>query len=863
MQIIKARHLPAPLTFILAVAFLFAAPTARSDFRPPAVPLVTCNPFLSIWSEADRLTDVTTKHWTGRDHPLVSLIRVDGASYRIMGAKPAAVSPMTQTSLRTFPTRSIYEFEQAGVHVSLSFLQPLLPDDLDVFSWPLAYITWSVRSVDGAEHKVEIYDSTSSLLSVNNPEEPVEWSRQTAGDLTLLRVGTVEQPVLGSSGDSHRINWGYACIAARKGEAKSAIGENTALVQSFVSTGTLPSKEDARSPRAAKDAEPVLAFAFDLGKVGKEPVQRKVAVAYDEIFAIKYFGKKLLPYWARNGAKMSELLQTAFREYPKLLPRCEAFDTELLADLTKMGGEKYAAITALAYRECIAGNGLAADSNKQPLLFCKENTSNGNMATVDVFFPMDPIWILLSPSLAKASLVHVLMYSATPRWKFPNAPHDLGEYPIVFGRDDGGEGMPVEESGNMLLLCDAIAHADGNADFVSPWWPQLTQWAAYLEKYGLDPEKQLCTDDFMGHLAHNANLGIKAILGLAAYGDLCRMRGDEANAKKYSDLAKGYAAHWMQVADDGDHYRLAFDKPGTWSLKYNLVWDRLLGLNIFPPSVAQKEIAHYKRVMQPYGVPLDSRTKGTKTDWLFWAATLAENQVDFEAIIDPVYHYFNETTVRNPLADFYRTDTVKSSGMHARPVVGGFFIKMLSDRELWKKWASRDKLKPANWAAVPTQPKFETIIPMEQAWCYTVETPAEEWMNPMFNDTAWGKGQGGFGFSTPSFTPHTEWKSKDIWLRREITVPDGTHSDIQFLTYFNAGIDIYVNGIHAAGDQTRTKNYALMELSPHARALIKPGAKVVIAVHGSGRQGAQGIDVGLVDVLELKESPSEKKENTK
>ena len=215
-----------------------------------------------------------------------------------------------------------------------------------------------------------------------------------------------------------------------------------------------------------------------------------------------------------------------------MLARCEAFDNELMADLTKAGGEKYAQITALAYRECVAANGLAADANKQPLFFTKENTSNGDIATVDVFFPMDPIWILLSPSLAKASLVHVLMYSASPHWKFPNAPHDLGTYPLVIGRDDGGEGMPVEESGNMLILCDAIAQAEGNADFVAPWWPQLTQWAKYLEKYGLDPENQLCTDDFMGHLAHNANLSVKAILGLAAYGDLCRMRGDTANRRQ-------------------------------------------------------------------------------------------------------------------------------------------------------------------------------------------------------------------------------------------------------------------------------------------------------------------------------------------
>jgi Domain of unknown function (DUF4965)/Domain of unknown function (DUF5127)/Domain of unknown function (DUF1793)/Domain of unknown function (DUF4964) len=844
-------------TLLLLVAIFFVAglsfpQMAMAAFRPPAVPLVTYNPYLSIWSEADHLNDANTKHWTRHDHSLVSLIRIDGKIWRLMSGEPVNVPSFPQTSTTVFPTQSIYKFSNSAVQVTMTFMQPALPDDLAVYSWPLSYITWSVRSLDGAKHQIEIYDSTSSELAVNKTSELVEWSRVPAGDLTALRVGTKNQPVLGSSGDDHRINWGYAYTAASSAQSKSTIGANDVLENGFAETGGLPTADDERMPRAVNDAQPVLAFVFDLGAVGADAVQRQVIVAYDEIFTIKYFGKKLRPYWARNGQTITGLLQQAAGDYTELLARCTAFDTELMADLTRVGGEKYAQITALAYRECVAANGLVADANGQPLFFTKENTSNGDLATVDVFFPMDPVWILLSPSLAKASLVHVLMYAASPHWKFPNAPHDLGTYPLAFGRDDGGEGMPVEESGNMLILCDAIAHADGNGSFVTPWWPQLTQWAKYLENYGLDPENQLCTDDFMGHLAHNANLSVKAILGLAAYGDLCKMRGEAVNAAKYTDLAKADAAHWMKVADDGNHYRLAFDMPNTWSQKYNLVWDRILGLNIFPPSVAAKEIAHYKSVMQRYGVPLDSRTHLTKTDWSFWSATLADNQSDFEAIIAPSYDYLNETTTRDPVADSYETDNVHSHGMHARPVVGGFFIKMLTDRDTWKKWAARDTLNPANWAPLPAPLKISVVIPGEQTWQYTTVKPSADWAQPDFDATGWKTGQAGFGSTPPRFVRHTVWTDTpgDIWLRRNITLPEGDHPNLQFIAYHDEDVEIYVDGILAAQDDGFTTSFVPLEISSEARAVMKPGAKVMVAVHCHQTEGGQGIDVGFADVTE-------------
>ena len=251
--------------------------------------------------------------------------------------------------------------------------------------------------------------------------------------------------------------------------------------------------------------------------------------------------------------------------------------------------------------------------------------------------------------------------------------------------------MPVEESGNMLLLMAAIARVDGNAEFSRQHWPLLAKWARYLKEKGLDPENQLCTDDFAGHLAHNANLSLKAILALGAYAQLAEMLGNKEEAPAYRKTAEQFTREWIKMADDGDHFRLAFDKPGTWSQKYNLIWDGLLGLKLFPKDVARKEIASCLKKQNRYGLPLDNRRAYTKLDWIVWTATLAETRRDFQALVGPAYDFAHHSPTRVPLSDWYWTNDATQVGFQARSVVGGVFAKMLKDSVVWKKWANRAK----------------------------------------------------------------------------------------------------------------------------------------------------------------------------
>ena len=663
-----------------------------APMRPPAVPLVAHDPYFSIWSTTNLLTDSPTKHWTGTDQPLNGLVRIDGATLRFLGDQPPGLAALKQVGFELTPTRTMYSFEGGGVHLGLTFLTPALPGDLDVLTRPLTYISFDARSMDGREHEVAVDFDASSVIAVNTPEQKVTWSRVRLGEgLEALRAGSVEQPVLEKSGDNLRIDWGYLYLAEKDGARLHA---GYTARQSFASTGHLPDADELEPADKYGNRIPLLSASFDMGRVGGTTVSRHLMLAYDDVWSLEYFYRKLRPYWRRNGMDAGGLLMAAAVQYDKLLERSIAFDKALTDDLVNAGGSEYAALSIAAYRQTLAAHKIAADLDGSPICMSKENFSNGSIDTVDVLYPAAPFFLLLNPKLLEAQMVPIFDYAQMPRWPWPYAPHDLGRYPLADGQGYGGgekterNQMPVEESGNMLILTAAIAKAEGNADMARKYWPLLTKWAEYLSAKGLDPEEQLSTDDFAGHLAHNTNLSLKAILALKSYADVARQLGRGADASKYDGLAKDMAAKWVTMADDGDHYRLAFDKTGTWSQKYNLVWDKILGYGLFPASLAKKEIAYYETKENPFGLPLDNRATYTKLDWLIWTATLADNQKDFQAIAQYGYKFANESPTRVPLSDWYFTTDGKQRGFQARSVVGGIFIKMLADGAAWKKWAS-------------------------------------------------------------------------------------------------------------------------------------------------------------------------------
>ncbi len=579
-----------------------------------------------------------------------------------------------QKSADVQPTQTRYTFTCGTVDLELTFTAPLLLDNLELISRPVNYISYKVSPNDNQSHNVEIYFEAAPNWAINKPYQASQSEVIEKGTLAFLKTGSVDQKVLARKGDDVRIDWGYFYLCGEKANSSYAAGDGYSLRQSFGQNGKIQSDVITQTPNQNS-----LGLAQSLGKVIK-PVSGKVLIGYDDIYSIQYFGDNLRPYWNADGKKdIFKAFSEAQLEYDKLIKACNDFDYQMMSDASNVGGKEYADLCALAYRQAIAAHKLVKAPNGDLLFLSKENFSNGSIGTVDITYPSAPLFLIYNTELVKGLLNHIFYYSESGKWNKPFAAHDVGTYPLANGQTYGGD-MPVEESGNMLILTAALATMERNANYAAKHWDVLTVWTDYLVEKGLDPENQLCTDDFAGHFAHNTNLSIKAILGIASYGKLAGMLGKKDIAEKYTTQAKNMAQEWMKMADDGDHYRLTFDQPGTWSQKYNLVWNKLMKMDIFPASIAEKEIPFYLTKQNIYGLPLDNRETYTKSDWIIWTATMANDMETFQKFISPIHKFVNETVDRVPMTDWYWTDKPNQRGFQARSVVGGYFIKMLEDK---------------------------------------------------------------------------------------------------------------------------------------------------------------------------------------
>ncbi len=634
--------------------------------RLPALPLVVNDPYFSIWLPGDRPTDAETIHWSGVRKPLRGYVTVDGKRYRFLGKDG---TPAAETlDVEVTPLQTKFSLRAGAVRLNVAFWSPALPDDMDALSTPVTLVDFEASSLDDQAHSMEVRLDISDHLCYDGESRPELYGGAWASKgVCYGYMGQKKQRVLGHSGDHITMDWGYLWAASAQGVEQR--------------------------PNA-------LSFVWKL-TAGAAPQSAFVALGYDDVAAIQYFGTPCRAWYQRHGGTLHEALTDFVRRHDALLETVRAWDARILDDARASGGDEYAQIISAAWRQTFAAHKLIATPAGDMAFLSKENDSGGCIGTVDVSYPTIPVLLKYCPELVGALIRPILEYASMPVRNRDFAPHDVGFYPYATGQVYGLRAplhngdvvpplylyppdaelyndrfqMPVEECGNMLIMLEA-ALSFGASDTLACRYASLAdKWVVYLDRYGDDPGEQLCTDDFAGHLAHNVNLSAKAFIGVACYARLKRRLGDEAQAVRWENRAHAMAENWLCRVGEGAT-PLTFDGQG-WSMKYNLAWDLVLHLNLLPERFYRAETESYLSRMNRYGLPLDSRADYTKSDWLAWCAAMARDIDKRKRLLHPLALYLRESATRVPFSDWYDTRSGDFIQFIARSVQGGLFMPML------------------------------------------------------------------------------------------------------------------------------------------------------------------------------------------
>ncbi|CAK9033702.1 Glutaminase A [Durusdinium trenchii] len=482
-------------------------------FRAPCVPLDVATPYQSTWSCFDNLTDGSPQHWTGDSLDWVGLVRVGSTVYRWLGRPVMDLPAAQQTAVDIRPTLTRYHFQVGSVQLTVDFMTPSFDHDkvLVVASCPITTVNFTIT---GTDDPVEVYFDMSATTATKSDDQEAGgmalilgrvWPYSACVD-QAIRLGTVEQHLVGQTSD--RSDWGYRYLATDS-TSETFISSATLARSAFVHRNYSKLQETFRE-RAR--------FFGCLNMNVSTSTSNRFYLMFDEVISQRYFGRDLMPLWHRNGRAI-RALEAAHQWAEQRRRDAEDFDQRLLAELAQAAGPRYAQLGALVYRQAgVMGSTSTAWNEKtgEAWPFMKEISSDGDVSTVDVIFPAFPLFLHVAPEFFRKLLVPLsagregLRSGAglDVKYNLSWAPHHLGTWPVCDLKSEQQEQMPVEESGNMLIMIAALAQKQGSGStaWLKSYWPVLVTWADFLVASLPDPGKQLCTDDFEGPNPHNINL---------------------------------------------------------------------------------------------------------------------------------------------------------------------------------------------------------------------------------------------------------------------------------------------------------------------------------------------------------------------
>lgn len=230
-------------------------------------------------------------------------------------------------------------------------------------------------------------------------------------------------------------------------------------------------------------------------------------------------------------------------------------------------------------------------------------------------------------------------------------------------------------------MVDAYEKATGDTSWASEYSSLLSGWATYLVQNGLYPVWQLQTTDGLGGFANMTNLGIKAAVGLSAYGDLT----DQAN---YTSLGSSFAqtinTNGVGVYNSSTTNQPYFDLTygdSSWYLTFNIYPSALLNLTTFNQSTYDAQSDFYPTVRSTGGVAIDGNVKWGKTDWDVWVAAVASDATR-DIFINDIHAYLANGKNTEPFSDRYWVagDSEGLAVFRARPTVGAHWAIWAIDK---------------------------------------------------------------------------------------------------------------------------------------------------------------------------------------
>ncbi|KXT00156.1 hypothetical protein AC578_3299 [Pseudocercospora eumusae] len=649
-------------------------PASFSPILPPSYPLGVRNSYLSAWmpgNKAANLPSSTPQFWNGQQLNWSVIARVDEKAYSLFGV-PSPGEDLTAGIVRgaTYTTtHSSFFVDAASVTFTLDFFSPMAPNNYVRHSLPFTYLTVSASANDGKKHSVQIYsDMDSSWTGHFEEDAGVVWtSTPSANSTTVMTLASINGAPFSEVNDMAQ--WGTAVYCSRPTDGDTdalthSVGELERTRSDFVQHGEIRGDGDASTtwqPRAG------LAYSHDLGSI---------ATCSDDD-------------WVVCGCNL------ALDDFAAADAESRDFDSVVAANAESLGGSKYKDIIQLSVGQTFGAMELTIADNlntSDVMVFQKEISSDGNVNTVDVIFPLSPILYVMAPEWIRLLCEPVMQYLATGRWDVNFAIHDIGaHYPNATGHDDGlAEPMPLEECGDIILLAYMYQNATGNTDWAAQFSSLFQNYADYLVEGGLYPSNQLSSDDGAGASANQTSLAMKSAIALNAYGRMTAQTNYSDVGLQFADVLYNQGAG---LDSDRTHFTLVQGEDESWTTAYNLYIDVLLNLETFPPEAHTLQSAYYPSVRAESGVALDSRVNWGKTDWMLWAAAVAQrsgNEDVKDMFVDDVHAFISNGQSTIPFGDRFYVSTSGSDeagtwdSYRARPVVGGHFALMaLNGPTMW------------------------------------------------------------------------------------------------------------------------------------------------------------------------------------